>query len=337
MSQPAFAQATATAPSRARASAATHSLQVRGLRAPVELVRDSAGVVHIRAKNEHDLFFAQGYSAARDRLFQLEMWRRQATGTMAEVLGARWVERDRASRLLRYRGSMTTELAHYHPRGAAIIGAFVDGVNAFVAKAQQDTTLLPPELKWLGITPGKWTPEVVVSRHNALASNARDEFGSARAVRILGEDAVKRRRRYEPDPVRLGLDSAVAKILDNVTDARVIAAYDAFKNAPAFRASDVVANMRRGSRSTTSDSSFNPSTIDADGLPAFATVAEASASAPSRWESNNWVVSGARTLSGKPIVANDPHRTIATPSLRYLVHLQAPGWDVIGGGEPAIP
>ena len=99
----------------------SQTMRAVGLRAPVELLRDSAGIVHIRAQNEHDLFFAQGYSAARDRLFQLELWRRQATGTMAEVLGAQWVERDRASRLLKFRGSMRAELAHYHPRGASII------------------------------------------------------------------------------------------------------------------------------------------------------------------------------------------------------------------------
>lgn len=347
--RPANAQTANTQP-------AGSSLRVLGLQAPVDLVRDSAGIVHIRAQNEHDLFFAQGYSSARDRLFQLEMWRRQATGTMAEVLGSRWVERDRASRLLKFRGNMQTELAHYHPRGAQIINAFVDGVNAFVAQAVKDTTLMPPELRWLGITPGKFTPEVVISRHNALASNARDEFGTARAVRMLGEDGVKRRRRYEPDPVRLTLDSAVAKILDNVTDARVVATYDAFKNAPVYNRSDILASVRSAGGGALPDTAFNPLAqylgsgrvnsanaeadlldVDADGLPAFRTVAEASAPAPSRWESNNWVVAGSKTQSGKPIVANDPHRTIAVPSLRYLVHLQAPGWDVIGGGEPAIP
>ena len=90
------------------------SLRVPGLRAPVDLTRDSAGVVHIRAANEHDLFFAQGYNAARDRLFQLELWRRQATGTMAEVLGSRWVARDRASRLFalsRFDGDRTRTLS----------------------------------------------------------------------------------------------------------------------------------------------------------------------------------------------------------------------------------
>ena len=290
------------------------AITAKGLRAPVTLARDSAGIVHIEAANEHDLFFAQGYSAARDRLFQLELWRRQATGTMAEVLGPRWVSRDRASRLLRYRGSMTTELAHYHPRGASIIGAFVDGVNAYVDQVRANPALMPPELTWLGITPQHWTPAVVISRHNALASNAADEPTTARAVREIGEDAVARRRRYELSPVRLGLDSLVARALDAAPGASMLAAYNDFKQAPTFRAAELPEALRR-------------------------TAAAADTGTPSfdRWESNNWVIAGSRTASGKPIVANDPHRTIATPSLRYMVHLKAPGWDVIGGGEPAIP
>ncbi|MDQ8162314.1 MAG: penicillin acylase family protein [Gemmatimonadota bacterium] len=290
------------------------AIATTGLRAPVTLARDSAGIVHIEAANEHDLFFAQGYSAARDRLFQLELWRRQATGTMAEALGPRWVARDRASRLLRYRGSMTTELAHYHPRGAAIIGAFVDGVNAYVDQVRADPSLLPPELTWLGITPQHWTPAVVISRHNALASNAADEPTTARAVREIGEGAVARRRRFELSPVRLGLDSLVARALDAAPGTSMLAAYNDFKQGPNFRASELPEALRRAAPP-----------VDT-GTPGF-----------DRWESNNWVIAGSRTASGKPIVANDPHRTISVPSLRYMVHLKAPGWDVIGGGEPAIP
>ena len=299
--------------------AQSQTMRAVGLRAPVELLRDSSGIVHIRAQNEHDLFFTQGYSAARDRLFQLELWRRQATGTMAEVLGAQWVERDRASRLLKFRGSMRAELAHYHPRGASIITAFVDGINAYIAETRRDPSLLPPELVWLGITPERWTPAVVISRHNALASNARDELATARAVRAIGEDAVRRRRAFTPGPAQLALDSSISRILDAASDNVAMADYDGFKNAPRFRASELLASVRRAP-----DSSGARDT-------------SATADAYDRWESNNWVLDGQRTASGKPIVANDPHRTITTPSLRYMVHLTAPGWDVIGGGEPAIP
>src|SRR6478609_751474 len=107
-------------------------LIVSGLQQPVEVIRDTVGVNHIYAQNEHDLFFAQGYCAAKDRLFQFEIWRRQATGTVAEILGPRELKRDIGVRLFAYRGNMQTELEHYHPQGAAIINAYVDGVNAYI-------------------------------------------------------------------------------------------------------------------------------------------------------------------------------------------------------------
>src|SRR5690349_24407761 len=96
------------------------TLSAPGLRAPVEIVRDHSGISHIYARNEHDLFFAQGYSAARDRLFQLEIWRRQATGTVSELLGRRELERDIGARMFQFRGDMQRELGHYHPHGPAI-------------------------------------------------------------------------------------------------------------------------------------------------------------------------------------------------------------------------
>lgn len=302
------------APLASHAQAPAQSLVTKGLRAPVSLTRDSAGIVHIEAQNEHDLFFAQGYSAARDRLFQLELWRRQATGTMAEALGPRWVARDRAARLMRFRGDMNAELAHYHPRGRAIIQAFVDGVNAYVDRVRREPALRPPDLAALGITPGHWTPAVVVSRHNALASNANDEANLARAVRAIGGDAVARRRVFQPAPARLTLDSLVATLVGDVTDARLLADYNGSRSTPSFQRGEVGAAWRRA----IAPDSTEPGERDV-------------------WESNNWVIAGSRTATGRPLVANDPHRSITVPSLRYLVHLKAPGWNVIGGGEPGIP
>src|SRR4051812_28274909 len=192
----------------AQLAAQNDTLRTPGLHAPVEIVRDSNGIAHITAKDEHDLFFAQGWSAARDRLFQLELWRRQATGTMAEALGPRWAARDRAARLFAFRGAMAPELASYHPRGAAIVQAFVDGVNARVAQVERDPSLLPPDLRRLGLRPGRWTSAVVVSRHNALAANAEQELDLARAVRAVGEGTVRAVGRFEPDPVVLATDTA---------------------------------------------------------------------------------------------------------------------------------
>jgi penicillin G amidase len=291
------------------------------LRAPVSLTRDSAGIVHIRAANEHDLFVAQGWSAARDRLFQLELWRRQATGTLAEVLGPAAIPKDIASRAFRFRGDMTRELQHYHPRGASIIQAFVDGINAYVARTEADPSLLPPEFRWLGWRPQRWTPAIVISRHNGLSQNADAELDLARAVALLGDSAVRSLIVLQPDPVVLALDSALQH---TVLSPRALARFSDRTAAVPFSANDLDATVRVGT--TARDGAAHQRGDDASPR-----------DTASRVESNNWVVSGSRTATGKPILANDPHRAILAPSLRYFVHLQAPGWNIIGGGEPSLP
>jgi penicillin amidase len=170
---------------------AARTLTVAGLSQPVEVLRDRWGINHIYAGNEHDLFFAQGYAAARDRLFQFELWRRQATGTVAEILGPKELKRDVGTRLHKFRGDLRAELNWYHPHGEAIITAYVAGVNAYIAEAMRTPTTLPVEFGMLGITPAPWTPDVVISRHNALLSNLGQEVNLAQAVKLLGAERVK--------------------------------------------------------------------------------------------------------------------------------------------------
>lgn len=304
------------APAVALAQPAT-SLSVPGLRAPVELRRDSAGVVHIRARTEHDLFFAQGWSAARDRLFQLELWRRTATGTLAEVLGPAALNKDIATRAFRFRGDLSRELAHYHPRGATIIQAFVDGINAYIGETEKNRQLLPPELQWLGWTPQRWTPAIVISRHNGLSQNADSELDLAGAVATLGAARVQSLLTLGPDPVVLTLDSALAGL---TLPAGALARFTNRTLTTPFTPEHLDPSVRR---------TTGPATSPSD----LALAADTARPV----ESNNWVIAGRRTASGKPILANDPHRAIQVPSLRYFVHLEAPGWNVIGGGEPALP
>src|SRR5690606_8123140 len=154
----------------------TTRLTVQGVQAPVEIIRDHWGINHIYAQNQPDLFFAQGYAAAKDRLFQFEIWRRQATGTVAEILGPRELKRDIGTRLFKFRGDMAEELNHYHEDGEAIITAFTNGVNAYIEEILETPEALPVEFKVLGIQPGKWTPEVVISRHQGLLGNIGAEL-----------------------------------------------------------------------------------------------------------------------------------------------------------------
>jgi penicillin amidase len=294
-------------------------LTIVGLISPVEILRDRWGVAHIYARNEHDLFFAQGFNVARDRLFQLELWRRRATGMMAEIQGASALTRDIGARLLKYRGDMTRELRHYHPRGVEIVGAFVEGINAFIALSGREPSRLPIEFKILGIKPGWWTPEIVVSRHNGLFRNVTSEVQIAQLVRILGSERAREILNLHPGRPRLEPDAALD--LGPFGDA-ILERYQAARGAIRFRAEDVAAEFRDP----------NPRPAQADPPARNTPTADGATEG-----SNNWVISGDRTFSRAPILANDPHRAIQLPSLRYWVHLVAPGWNVLGAGEPALP
>src|SRR5437879_7933039 len=155
----------------APAEVTTRSVNVDGLSAPVDVLRDRWGINHIYAKSENVLFFVQGYTAARDRLFQFELWRRQATGTVAEVFGRKELKRDIGTRLHMFRGDLKAELNWYHPHGEAIITAYVAGVDAYIAEALQNPSTLPPEYGLLGIRPAPAAADVVIWRHNALRAN----------------------------------------------------------------------------------------------------------------------------------------------------------------------
>lgn len=263
------------------------TLRIRGLLAAVEVRRDRWGVPHIYAKSQRDLFFAQGFVAAQDRLFQMEMWRRQGEGRLAEVLGASAVERDRLARLFAYRGSMTREWAAYGADTKSIVTAFVSGVNAYIAQVGDG---LPPEFAMLGFRPEPWDITVPLARATGLSGvgNGSSEVLRAQLVNAIGAARVE--ELLPADPAR-ALDPAPGLALDGIG----MASLGGFGGAFA----DVAYNRIEGS--------------------------------------NNWVVNGTRSVTGRPILANDPHRVITNPAVRYLTHLVAPGWNVIGAGEPASP
>ncbi len=299
------------------------ALTVAGLREPVEVIRDNYGVNHIYAKNEHDLFFAQGYCAAKDRLFQFEVWRRQATGTVAELLGPREVQRDIGARLFRFRGNLKQELNHYHERGEAIITAYTDGVNAYIAETEKNPKLLPLEFQMLNTKPQKWTPDVVISRHQGLVMNLTEEIAVGRMVARMGAEKVLEIQNYGPGTPELNLDAAINKerLFDDV-----IGLYNAFRNPVKFAPEDLKVagntNLDEYRYLVKLDEEATRNVLDQE---------------KQIIGSNNWIVSGRYSQSGYPLLANDPHRAISAPSLRYMVHLNAPGWNVVGGGEPTIP
>ena len=301
------------------------TVQIEGLKEPVEIIKDEWGVSHIYAQNEEDLFFAQGYNAARDRLFQFEVWRRQANGTVAEITGRRDLERDIGTRLFMFRGDIQREMNHYHPRGETIITSYVRGVNAYIEGTRKNPELLPLQFELLGIKPGLWTPETVISRHQGLLGNIGRELNYGRLVDLLGPEKVKELSNFhrwgEPDIV---LDE---KIDGSLLHKDILGIYNAFRRPVRFRPDDIAMEGVKGDRATYGKYAKLLNKADV----------RARTHEQEDIGSNNWVVRGEHTQSEYPMMANDPHRTQAVPSLRYIVHLVAPGWNVTGGGEPEIP
>ncbi len=257
----------------------------------------------------------QGYLAAKDRLFQFEIWRRQATGTVAEIFGEEEFERDLGTRLFKFRGDLKEELNHYHDNGYEIITSYTDGVNAYIREIKENNLELPLEFKILGIEPMEWTPDVVISRHQGLLGNIEDELNIGRAVSIIGEDKVKDLMWFHPKEPSIKLDPRITREdLEN----DILKLYNAYREPIDFKSNYILKEYRSENDQLTN--------IESNIVTDKYSIG-----------SNNWAISGEKSFNGYPLLANDPHRTIVAPSLRYMAHLVAPGWNVIGGGEPEIP
>ena len=277
---------------------------VDGLEQPAEIIVDEWGVPHIYANTHYDTFFVQGFNAARDRLWQIDTWRRRGLGRLSEVFGEQYLQQDRATRLFLYRGDMYREWLAYGSDAKRIAEAFTSGVNAYVGLMDEHPDLLPPEFDLLDYQPGLWKPEDVVRiRGHGLWGNIGREVTRAQIVCKSDLETASYWRTLEPKwttEIPTGLDPCLIPpdVLDNYYLAKAPVRFD----KPSMALADSIVNS--------SDRGLG---------------------------SNNWVVAPSRTSTGRPILADDPHRTHAVPSLRYVAHLVGPGLNVIGAGEPALP
>jgi penicillin amidase len=280
------------------------SFQVMGLQRAAEIRIDEWGVPHIYAGTQYDAFFVQGFNAARDRLWQIDTWRRRGLGELSAVLGGAYAPQDRAARLFLFRGDMYREWLAYGSDAKRIAESFITGINAYVDLTEAHPEMLPPEFGVLGYRPAHWAPaDVVRIRSNGLWRNLTNEVERARILCRFPVSVDSLHKRLEPDwnvAVPAGLDPC--SIPSNVLDVYLLAKAPVSFTEPSRALTDATDDEHR------------------TGI-----------------GSNNWVVAPSRTDTGRPILANDPHRGHAVPSLRYAAHLVAPGIDVIGAGEPALP
>ena len=291
-------------------------ISLRGLSSPASITIDRWGVPHIRAETLADLFFAQGFNAARDRLWQIDLWRKRGLGLLAEDFGPGYLEQDRAARLFLYRGDMAPEWASYGADAEAICARFVAGINAYIDLCAAEPGRLPPEFALMKTRPAKWRPEDVVRvRSHALMRNALSEVVRSNVLAAIDPAVDLLRQNLEPahDPLA-GLGTRPEPLpLDCLDLFKLALASVGFSQDRLDARPDEAAKWRKVT-------------------PLGDVIREASGEG-----SNNWVVRGGRTETGRPILANDPHRAHAVPSLRYIVHLSSPEFDGIGAGEPALP
>lgn len=292
------------------------AFKTKGLGATARIRVDRWGIPHIEAADLNDLWFAQGFNAARDRLFQIDLWRKRGLGLLAADFGPGYLEQDKASRMYLYRGDMAAEWAAYAPDAKTICRRFVDGINAYVDLAAKQPDLLPPEYEMLGTKPGRWQVEDVVRiRNHGLNRNALWEVQRLHMLARADAKADLLRRHLYPI-----VDVTVP---DGITpDDCPLDALTLFLLAQAnvSFSKDRLAATLADAPKWRKLNELNDVVVDAE----FS-------------GSNNWVVAASRTTTGFPVLASDPHRAHSTPSLRYIQHLKAPGFNAIGAGEPCVP
>lgn len=309
-------------------------IHVAGAHGAITITRDQSGVPHINAADAHDLFFAQGYVTAQDRLWQMEFNRRVAAGRLAEILGPSALTADRFLRTVGLARSAQTDVADLRPDLHAQLDAYTAGVNAFLTSHKDN---LPLEFRLLGFTPEPWqdTDSIAYGKVVALDLDGAWNVKLARA-KVLAQ--------VGPTITSLLFPSYPT---DNPTliDATGTTANPLNSEAPV----PVGPDTNTDSGLLTPPSGGNPlAAISPTQRAAFAHM-PTSALATVTWlrqlldhdggtqGSNDWVISGAHTTTGKPIVANDPHLGINYPAIWYEVALQAGDINEIGFSFPGVP
>ncbi len=284
---------------------------------------DRWGVPHINAGSEQEAYFVQGFNIARTRLWQVDLWRRRGLGLLSEVFGPAFIEKDRASRLFLYRGSMKKEWRKYGKYTQSAAGAFVAGINQYIDLIENGDVALPIEFSLLDYKPAKWKPEDLARiRVHGLSRNVNSEVTRALVTRDFGLDLDNLRVKLSPAHQTSIPDGADYSGLPN----DVLKIYQLATASVSFYSFTMLAQNTKDN----SQADFKAALVDELLNPVISDAQRSSGS-------NNWAISPSRTTTNRAILASDPHRINSLPSGRYIVHLQAPGLNVIGAGEPFIP
>jgi penicillin G amidase len=292
------------------AQVSTKTLSVPGLKKSVTVRRDARSIPYIEASNDADLYFAQGFITASDRLWQMDLLRRVSRGELSEIFGKQVLEEDKRWRRYGFSKIAEESLTTLNPSLKTALENYSRGVNAYIATLDKDS--LPPEFKILQYQPAPWKPTDTLCIGKILA----DGLSST----------------WRQDLVRASLQSLpkdkLADLTNNVTPYDVVLYGKDVSQIPnsKFQISNQVAVADETLKFAENDSKIRESSLSRVGLYAEDLAA-----------SNNWVISGKRTADGKPILANDPHLQPAAPGIWYLTHLSTPDMRVSGVTFPGVP
>lgn len=309
------------------------TLALPGLQQNVTVDRDGWGVPHIRAATVEDLAEAQGYVMAQDRLWQMDLLRRVARGQLSEILGDKTVEIDKEFRIMGFGRAAEREATLLEPDVRKIMDAYARGVNQFI---QQHQTSLPLEFSLLRYKPQPWQPSDTLAisgyMYRTLTNTWEKELNRAKVTQRAGAERSKDLFSAESP-----LDHFVVGDPNVPDDGSQRSATDPDENDDDDMQPDTVlkASLYGSGMRAVPDSSPDLTSALAASIQEF--LATSHSEIRQGLGSNNWVVSGAHTATGKPLLANDTHLELTIPSIWYEVHLTAPGWNVKGLTLPGAP
>lgn len=289
-------------------------LHVAGLSAPVTVRRDAHGVPHIEAATQSDLFLAQGYVTAQDRLWQMDLYRRNASGELAEILGRSLVRHDIAQRVLQFRNTAQRIYNHLAPDERTRLDAYANGVNLYI---QQHRDTLPPEFRLLHYRPRPWTgvDSLTIGMMMVQTLDSRWEMKLSR--------------------------ERIAARLHNARLEADLYPYGSWRDRPPTGEIVGLSQPHSTTPSSQGDDEDNDSTqtllAPAEDLPSLRAALGRSACVDCQPGSNNWVIAGSRTASGKPLLANDMHLGLTVPNIWYIADLRAPGYHAAGVTLAGMP
>lgn len=275
------------------------SISLAGIQSQVDVRRDEYGIPHVLAGNEGDLMFAAGYTHAQDRLWQMDLARRIGEGRLSEVFDTATVKFDKLFRTLGFAPLADTLYQHMHPHTKELLERYADGVNAYI---ESHKGKYPVEFDMLDYEPEPWKPQhsIIIARLMGWEMNFSwwEELTYAELEAKVPPEKFREIIPSYPDSVPTTIAGLVGK--QSILDRQTLGDVHDFMAAA------------RGYRNY-----FNLGSLSG--------------------ASNAWVVAGLKSMSGKPLLANDPHLKTSVPARWYEMHLSAPGWNVSGMTIPGVP